>query len=94
MSPQELIDKAVVLMDQHLSQIKRDATYITKDGAKGLTPTDAAVIERYTKLLLAMTKATNDTPDDTDSMSDAELEERARLILEETPNAIETSDSE
>lgn len=85
---QTLLDKALVLMNQHLDQIKRDSTYITKDGAKGLTPTDAAVIERYTKLALAMNKTSED--DDMSGLTDAELED----IVKGTQDNVSDSDSE
>lgn len=87
MSPQELIDKAVDLMSSHLDQIKRDATYLTKDGAKGFTSADAAVIERYTKLLLAMTKKT-EGEDDLSALSDSELEAILNERQDNVPDTI------
>jgi hypothetical protein len=70
--PQTILDKALGLMDAHLFQIKVQATAMTKDGAKGFTATDAAVIERYAKLALAMTKSENEDTD-LEGLTDEEL---------------------
>lgn len=74
MSPQELLDKTLTLMGNHLEQIRIQATHITKDGAKGLTGSDATVIEKYAKILLAMQKTPTDADSEFDNLSDEELQ--------------------
>jgi hypothetical protein len=91
--PQSILDKVMVLMDQHLDQIKFQSTILTKDGLKGLSPTDAAVVERYAKVLLTVTKQAGSDPDETSTLTDAELEEQARAILEGQAHAASTSDT-
>lgn len=91
---QGIIDKALVLMDQHLTQLRIHSTTMTKDGdTKGLTAYDSQVIERYTKLALAMTK--NAPKDD---QSDEELLAEAAQVLEANKqgqdNESATSDGE
>ncbi len=92
--PQSILDKAMVLMDQHLDQIRIVSTYSDKGSAKGLAPTDAAVIERYAKILLVMTKQAGLEPDDTNKLTDAELQEQARLILEDKADAAPSRDTQ
>lgn len=88
--PNELLDLAVSLMQKHLNQINTTATYITKDGAKGFTTYDSQVIERYTKLLLAMTKQSGAEDDSMAELSDDELLE----IINERQEHVQTSSSE
>ena len=94
MNPQDLIDKALVLMNQHLEQLRIHSTFMTKDGPKGLTTYDSQVIERYTKLMLAMTKQTGPESDENEHLTDAELLAKAGLTPEETLDESETSEPE
>lgn len=89
-NPQDLLDRVISLMDKHLQQINIIATTLTKDGAKGFTTYDSQVIERYTKLLLAMTKNSDSDVDDLDSKSDEELE----ALLNERQNNVSDPTSE
>lgn len=84
--PITLIDKAVNLIDLHLEQIRIQATLLTKEGPKGFSTYDSQVIERYTKLLLAMTKKTeeDDLSDKTDEELEAILNERQDNVSDPT----------
>lgn len=73
--PTSLIDKAVALIGQHLEQLKIDSNAPTKDGSlKGLTQYDSQVIERYTKLLIALNKKGDSSSNEFEGLSDEELE--------------------
>lgn len=91
-STNELLDRAVLLIDQHLLQLRIDSTTPTKDGSlKGLTQYDSQVIERYTKLLLAMTKK-DTAPNEFDNLTDEELEAQLNGITNEQDLSAETGD--
>ena len=73
MTPQELLDKTLVIISEHLTQLRMQATTLTKDGAKGYTDGNSQVVDRYAKILLAMNKTTS-TEDALDGLSDEELQ--------------------
>lgn len=72
--PVDMLNKALVLIDQHLTQIRIDSTTINDKGtSKGLSQYDSQVIERYSKLLITLTKKTDPDADLLEA-SEAELE--------------------
>lgn len=74
MTPSELLTKTLLIMQRHIYQVEADAMKLTKEGTtRGFSATDSQVLERYAKVLLTMTKTTQDPSDDIDSMSDEEL---------------------
>ena len=98
MNPTELMDKVLAIMNSHLDQIRIQATHMTKDGARGFSDSNAGVVDKYAKILLAMSKQAPEDLDETDRMSDDEMIAEAAKILEankkEEDNATETSDTE
>lgn len=74
MNPQAMLDKALKLIDQHLTQLRLETTLTDEKGkTKLLSSYDSQVIERYSKLLITLTKKTD--PDaDLDGATEAELE--------------------
>lgn len=71
--PQAMLDKALRLIDQHLTQIRTDSTTINDKGtSRGLSGADSQVIERYSKILITLTKKTN-SDEDLDGLSDEAL---------------------
>ncbi len=63
--PKALLDRALVLIDKHLTQIAANKAPLGSG--------DAGTIERYAKLLITMTKS-SDGGDKFDKLTDAELE--------------------
>lgn len=63
--PKTLLDRALVLIDKHLTQIASSSSPLGSG--------DAGTIERYAKLLITMTKS-SDGGDEFDKLTDEELE--------------------
>jgi len=91
MDKEQLIEQVLVLVGQHLTQLRIDSTTPNDKGvSKGLTATDSQTIERYGKLLLAMTKGSDIEDNKLAGLSDEELH---NIINGEQDVQNETSES-
>ena len=90
MTNEELLERITQVMTRHVLQIDAQACDVTKEGKmKGFTAQDSQVLERYAKVLITVTKKTEQTPEDEfDNLSDAEL----LALTQANDNADETSD--